>query len=38
MKGRDGSIAADALPVRVPSTLGDVRVGKGRITLYKNVP
>ena len=38
MKGRDGTIAADALPVRVPRTLGDVRVGKGHVTLYKNVP
>jgi hypothetical protein len=38
MKERDGTIAADALPVRVPRTLGDVRVGKGHVTLYKNVP
>ena len=38
VKERDATIAADAIPVRVPRTLGDVRIGKGRITLYKNVP
>jgi hypothetical protein len=38
MKERDGTIVTDAFPVRVPRTLGDVRVGKGRVTLYKNVP
>jgi hypothetical protein len=38
MNERGGTIAADALPVRVPRTLGDVRVGKGHVTLYKNVP
>ncbi|MFI5310464.1 MAG: hypothetical protein ACHQQ3_04485 [Gemmatimonadales bacterium] len=35
---RDGTIAADGLPVQVPRSLGDLRVGKGRVTLYKNVP
>lgn len=29
-------IAADALPVRIPEYIGDVRVARGRITLYKN--
>jgi hypothetical protein len=38
MSGRDASVAADAIPVRVPAELADVRVGRGRITLYKAVP
>ena len=37
-RNRDPALAADAIPVRVPITLGAVRVGKGRVTLYKNVP
>ncbi len=31
-------IAADAIPVPLPSYIGDVRVGRGRITLYKATP
>jgi|SRR5579862_2078141 len=38
VKDKDVAIAEDAIPVRVPRTLGDVRLGKGRVTLYKNVP
>jgi hypothetical protein len=37
-KDRDSSVSPDAIPLRVPRTLGDVRVGKGRMTLYKNLP
>ena len=29
-------VAADALPVPIPEYIGDVRVARGRITLYKN--
>jgi|SRR5687768_14690155 len=28
-------VAEDALPIRVPSQVGDVRVGRGRVTLYR---
>ena len=28
-------VAADALPLRIPVYIGDVRIGKGRITLYR---
>jgi hypothetical protein len=35
---RDPAVAADAVPVRLPNDLADIRVGKGRITLYKSVP
>jgi len=28
-------VAADALPLRVPDHIGDVRIAKGRITLYR---
>jgi hypothetical protein len=38
VKDRDAAIAADGIPFHVPRTLADVRVGKGRVTLYKNVP
>jgi hypothetical protein len=38
IRGRDSSVAGDAIPVRVPAELADVRVGKGRVTLYKAVP
>ena len=38
MRDRDSTIADNAIPVRVPNGLVDVRVGKGRITLYKSVP
>jgi hypothetical protein len=34
----DTTIAPDAIPVGVPRELADVRVGKGRVTLYKSVP
>lgn len=37
-KSRDSTIAADAIPVRVPMDLADVRVGNGRVTLYKALP
>jgi hypothetical protein len=33
-KGLDGN----ALPVSIPSYIGDVRIANGKITLYKNVP
>ncbi|HLA89603.1 MAG TPA: hypothetical protein VJL28_04110 [Gemmatimonadaceae bacterium] len=35
---RDSANAPEAVLVKVPRTLADVRVGKGRVTLYKNVP
>ena len=35
---RDASTAGDAIPLRVPPELADVRVSNGRMTLYKNVP
>jgi hypothetical protein len=38
VKDRDSTVAADAIPVRVVRELADVRIGKGRVTLYKNVP
>lgn len=31
-------VAADAFPIPVPDYLGDVRVGRGRVTLYKATP
>lgn len=31
-------VAADAIPVPLPNYIGDVRVGRGRITLYKATP
>lgn len=34
---RPEGIAPDALPLVVPEQIGDVRVGRGKITLYKNV-
>lgn len=34
---RPAGVADDALPLVVPSYIGDVRVGQGRVTLYKNV-
>lgn len=33
---REG-VSADALPLPLPSYVGDIRVANGRITLYKNV-
>ncbi|MFI5311351.1 MAG: hypothetical protein ACHQQ3_08975 [Gemmatimonadales bacterium] len=38
MKERDKTTAPEAIPFHVSRTLGDLRVGKGRVTLYKNVP
>jgi hypothetical protein len=37
-KIRDSTVAKDGIPLRVPRELADVRVAKGRITLYKSVP
>ena len=37
-KDRDSTTAEDAIPVRVARELADVRVARGRVTLYKNVP
>ena len=34
---RPEGVAADALPLLVPEQIGDVRVARGRVTLYKNV-
>jgi hypothetical protein len=34
---RPDSVAANAIPFAVPSYIGDIRVSRGRITLYKNV-
>ena len=31
-------VAADAFPVPVPEYIGDVRIGRGRVTLYKATP
>jgi hypothetical protein len=31
-------VAADAFPVPVPAYIGDVRIGRGRVTLYKATP
>ena len=28
-------VAADALPLQIPAYIGDVRIGRGRVTLYK---
>ena len=35
---RPEGVAPDALPLLVPEQIGDVRVARGRVTLYKNVP
>ena len=35
---RPQGIAADALPVPTPSTLADVRIANGKVTLYKTTP
>ena len=37
-KDHDSTTAEDAIPVRVARELADVRVARGRVTLYKNVP
>lgn len=34
---RPEGIAADALPLVIPTQIGDARVGRGRVTLYKTV-
>ena len=34
---RPPELAADGLPIAIPSYVGDVRVANGKITLYKNV-
>jgi hypothetical protein len=34
---RPDSVASNAIPFAVPSYIGDIRVSRGRITLYKNV-
>lgn len=34
---RPEGVSDDALPLEVPAYIGDVRVGQGRVTLYKNV-
>ena len=38
MKDRDAATSNDAIPLVVSRDLADVRIGKGRVTLYKNVP
>jgi hypothetical protein len=35
---RPEGVAADALPLTVPAYVSDVRIGRGRVTLYKAVP
>ena len=30
--------ASDALPVKLPSYIGDIRIANGRIVVYKNIP
>ena len=35
---RPPGLDENALPISIPSYIGDVRVSNGRITLYKNVP
>jgi hypothetical protein len=35
---RDATTPADAIPVRVPRELADVRITKGHVVLYKSVP
>jgi hypothetical protein len=37
-KDRDATTPRDAIPVRVPRELADVRVAKGHVVLYKSVP
>jgi hypothetical protein len=34
---RPAGLSANAIPVAIPSYIGDVRIARGRITLYKNV-
>ena len=35
---RDALVASNAIAVPLPHDLADIRVGKGRVTLYKSVP
>jgi hypothetical protein len=35
--GRPEGVAADALPIELPPYVGDLRLGSGRVTLYKTV-
>ena len=35
---RPAGVAENGIPLRVPSTISDVRVGQGKITLYKTTP
>ena len=37
-KERTASTPKDAIPVRVPMELADVRIAKGHVVLYKSVP
>jgi hypothetical protein len=37
-KPRPPGVAPNGLPLAIPSYIGDVRVGKGKITLYKTTP
>ena len=34
---RPEGVASDALPLEIPAHIGDARVGRGQVTLYKNV-
>ena len=34
---RPEGVTDDALPLVVPSYIGDVRIGQGKVTLYKSV-
>jgi hypothetical protein len=33
-----GGVAADALPMKLPNYIGDVRIANGHIVVYKNLP
>ena len=35
---RPAGVAADALPLAIPTYVSDVRIARGRVTLYKSVP
>lgn len=35
---RPAGVAEDGIPLRIPSTIADIRVGQGKITLYKSTP
>ncbi|MEO5579127.1 MAG: hypothetical protein ABIR58_00600 [Gemmatimonadaceae bacterium] len=35
---RPPEVASNALPMKLPQYIGDVRISKGRITVYKNTP